>query len=78
MMQSFPFPETIVSFPAPALIVADEPVSMVDASLRLSIVTLLKNLRDAPTSVSRLLLKQTFSERRYRGCQFLVNFIQSF
>jgi ABC-type oligopeptide transport system ATPase subunit len=32
--------------PAPALIVADEPVSMIDASLRLSIVNLLKNLRD--------------------------------
>jgi ABC-type oligopeptide transport system ATPase subunit len=32
--------------PAPALIVADEPVSMVDASLRLSIVNLLRNLRD--------------------------------
>jgi peptide/nickel transport system ATP-binding protein len=32
--------------PTPALIVADEPVSMVDASLRLSIVNLLRNLRD--------------------------------
>jgi peptide/nickel transport system ATP-binding protein len=31
---------------APALIVADEPVSMVDASLRLSIVNLFKMLRD--------------------------------
>ena len=30
----------------PALIVADEPVSMVDASLRMSIVNLLRNLRD--------------------------------
>ena len=30
----------------PALIVADEPVSMVDASLRLSIVNLFKTLRD--------------------------------
>ena len=30
----------------PALIVADEPVSMVDASLRMSIVTLLRRLRD--------------------------------
>jgi peptide/nickel transport system ATP-binding protein len=30
----------------PALIVADEPVSMVDASLRMSIVTLLRSLRD--------------------------------
>jgi len=32
--------------PAPALIVADEPVSMVDASLRMSIVNLFKALRD--------------------------------
>jgi len=39
--------------PAPALIVADEPVSMVDASLRLSIVNLLKDLRDE-TGVSIL------------------------
>jgi peptide/nickel transport system ATP-binding protein len=31
----------------PALIVADEPVSMVDASLRMSIVNLFSNLRDA-------------------------------
>ncbi|MBI3708408.1 MAG: ABC transporter ATP-binding protein [Proteobacteria bacterium] len=30
----------------PALIVADEPVSMIDASLRMSIVNLLRNLRD--------------------------------
>jgi len=35
----------------PALIVADEPVSMVDASLRMSIVTLLRSLRDE-TAVS--------------------------
>jgi ABC-type glutathione transport system ATPase component len=32
--------------PTPALIVADEPVSMVDASLRVSIVNLLQRLRD--------------------------------
>ena len=32
--------------PKPALIVADEPVSMVDASLRMSIVNLFKALRD--------------------------------
>jgi ABC-type oligopeptide transport system ATPase subunit len=32
--------------PKPALIVADEPVSMVDASLRMSIVNLFKKLRD--------------------------------
>jgi ABC-type oligopeptide transport system ATPase subunit len=32
--------------PSPALIVADEPVSMVDASLRMSIVNLFKTLRD--------------------------------
>ena len=32
--------------PGPALIVADEPVSMVDASLRMSIVNLFKTLRD--------------------------------
>jgi peptide/nickel transport system ATP-binding protein len=32
--------------PKPALLIADEPVSMVDASLRMSIVNLLKNLRD--------------------------------
>lgn len=32
--------------PGPALIVADEPVSMVDASLRMSIVNLFKSLRD--------------------------------
>ncbi|MFI4985989.1 MAG: ABC transporter ATP-binding protein [Alphaproteobacteria bacterium] len=32
---------------SPALIVADEPVSMVDASLRMSIVNLFKTLRDA-------------------------------
>jgi peptide/nickel transport system ATP-binding protein len=32
--------------PEPALIVADEPVSMVDASLRISIVNLFKTLRD--------------------------------
>jgi peptide/nickel transport system ATP-binding protein len=32
--------------PGPALIVADEPVSMVDASLRLAIVNLFKTLRD--------------------------------
>ena len=31
---------------SPRLIVADEPVSMVDASLRMSIVNLLKTLRD--------------------------------
>ncbi len=33
--------------PSPRLIVADEPVSMVDASLRLSIVGLFRTLRDA-------------------------------
>jgi ABC-type oligopeptide transport system ATPase subunit len=32
--------------PGPALIIADEPVSMVDASLRMSIVNLFKTLRD--------------------------------
>ena len=32
--------------PSPALIVADEPVSMVDASLRMAIVNLFKTLRD--------------------------------
>ena len=32
--------------PAPALIIADEPVSMVDASLRMSIVSLFRSLRD--------------------------------
>lgn len=32
--------------PKPSLIVADEPVSMVDASLRMSIVNAFKNLRD--------------------------------
>jgi len=32
--------------PGPALLVADEPVSMVDASLRMSIVNLFKTLRD--------------------------------
>jgi ABC-type oligopeptide transport system ATPase subunit len=32
--------------PNPPLLVADEPVSMVDASLRMSIVNLLRNLRD--------------------------------
>ena len=32
--------------PAPKLIVADEPVSMVDASLRMSIVNLFRALRD--------------------------------
>jgi peptide/nickel transport system ATP-binding protein len=32
--------------PKPALIVADEPVSMVDASLRMSIVNLFKTMRD--------------------------------
>jgi ABC-type oligopeptide transport system ATPase subunit len=32
--------------PEPALIVADEPVSMVDASLRMAIVNLFKSLRD--------------------------------
>lgn len=32
--------------PSPAIIVADEPVSMVDASLRMSIVNLFKTLRD--------------------------------
>jgi ABC-type oligopeptide transport system ATPase subunit len=32
--------------PNPSLLVADEPVSMVDASLRMSIVTLLRDLRD--------------------------------
>ncbi len=32
--------------PSPALLVADEPVSMVDASLRMSIVNLFKTLRD--------------------------------
>jgi peptide/nickel transport system ATP-binding protein len=32
--------------PSPKLIVADEPVSMVDASLRMSIVNLFKTLRD--------------------------------
>ena len=32
--------------PQPSLIVADEPVSMVDASLRMSIVNLFKTLRD--------------------------------
>jgi peptide/nickel transport system ATP-binding protein len=33
--------------PQPALIVADEPVSMVDASLRMSIVNLFSHLRDS-------------------------------
>ncbi len=32
--------------PNPPLLIADEPVSMVDASLRMSIVNLLKALRD--------------------------------
>ncbi len=32
--------------PNPPLLVADEPVSMVDASLRMSIVNLLKSMRD--------------------------------
>jgi len=32
--------------PGPAMLVADEPVSMVDASLRMSIVNLLRDLRD--------------------------------
>ena len=32
--------------PGPGLIVADEPVSMVDASLRVAIVNLFKDLRD--------------------------------
>jgi ABC-type oligopeptide transport system ATPase subunit len=32
--------------PSPALIVADEPVSMIDASLRVSIVNLFRTLRD--------------------------------
>ena len=32
--------------PGPALLVADEPVSMVDASLRMAIVNLFKTLRD--------------------------------
>src|SRR5258708_35010666 len=32
--------------PMPALLVADEPVSMIDASLRASIVNLLRDLRD--------------------------------
>jgi len=32
--------------PSPSLIVADEPVSMVDASLRMSIVNLFRSLRD--------------------------------
>ena len=32
--------------PNPSLLIADEPVSMVDASLRMSIVTLLRDLRD--------------------------------
>src|SRR5690606_23188367 len=32
--------------PNPSLLIADEPVSMVDASLRMSIVNLLKDLRD--------------------------------
>lgn len=32
--------------PNPALLIADEPVSMVDASLRMSIVNLLRDLRD--------------------------------
>ena len=32
--------------PSPALIIADEPVSMVDASLRMSIVNLFRRLRD--------------------------------
>jgi peptide/nickel transport system ATP-binding protein len=32
--------------PEPALLIADEPVSMVDASLRMSIVNLLRRLRD--------------------------------
>ncbi|KFC66927.1 putative peptide ABC transporter, ATP-binding protein [Devosia sp. LC5] len=32
--------------PSPPLLIADEPVSMVDASLRMSIVNLLKSLRD--------------------------------
>jgi peptide/nickel transport system ATP-binding protein len=32
--------------PGPSLLIADEPVSMVDASLRMSIVNLFKDLRD--------------------------------
>ncbi|MEP7241053.1 MAG: ABC transporter ATP-binding protein [Devosia sp.] len=32
--------------PGPSLLIADEPVSMVDASLRMAIVNLLRNLRD--------------------------------
>ena len=33
--------------PNPEILIADEPVSMVDASLRMSIVNLLRNLRDS-------------------------------
>ena len=40
--------------PEPKLIVADEPVSMIDASLRMSIVNLFRALRDDLTGVDRL------------------------
>jgi peptide/nickel transport system ATP-binding protein len=39
---------------SPTLIVADEPVSMVDASLRMSIVNLFKNLRRRVEGIDHL------------------------
>ena len=67
----------------PALIVADEPVSMVDASLRMSIVNLFKTLRDelgvsiiyithdlatAYYISDRIIIMQTGQRRRKRRC----------
>ena len=40
--------------PGPALLVADEPVSMVDASLRMAIVNLFRSLRDDDGRVDHL------------------------
>jgi ABC-type oligopeptide transport system ATPase subunit len=55
----------------PALIVADEPVSMVDASLRMSIVNLLRQLRDE-TGVSIIYITHDLATAYYISDRIII------
>ncbi len=57
--------------PQPALLVADEPVSMVDASLRMSIVNLFKTLRDE-LSVSIIYITHHLATAYYISDRIIV------
>jgi ABC-type oligopeptide transport system ATPase subunit len=55
----------------PSLIVADEPVSMVDASLRMSIVNVFKNLRDA-LNISIIYITHDLATAYYISDQLII------